>query len=87
MLSSIQEAILESKIAVYPNPSSGQVWINVHDLMIEKIDIFDVSGKKIASQQGNNEKIIPLSILNAGTYFLRIQTDRGIVIKKVVQLR
>jgi len=52
----------------------------------EKMEIFDVAGRKIFSYDGKNKEIFVDLIKNLpkGTYFLRIITNKGIYVKKLI---
>lgn len=62
-----------SQIRVYPNPSSNSIHIALKEKTIQKIEIFDVTGKSIFSKVGdkNTETIHVESLVN-GIYFIKI---------------
>jgi len=72
-------------IGIYPNPTTGELRITSYELRIEKIEIIDIAGKKIFSSESITfpEATIDISHLQAGTYFLKVITEKGEVIKKV----
>ena len=70
------------KISIYPNPTSGQLKIENGELRIEKVEIVDVTGKTILM---SGETTIDISHLPNGTYFVKIQTESGILVKKVIK--
>ena len=80
----------KAEITVKPNPTNGQLNINSAQLTIDNIEIFDVVGKQYSIEA---KQILPaegtitidISRLANGMYFLKIQTDNGIVTKKVVR--
>ncbi|MCL2511837.1 MAG: Ig-like domain-containing protein, partial [Bacteroidales bacterium] len=73
-------------IMVYPNPTSGEITIENGELKIENVEIFDIMGKKITFNfQLSTFNSIDLSHLPTGVYFLRIQTESGIVVRRVVK--
>jgi hypothetical protein len=66
---------------LYPNPTTGIVTIQ-SDKIIEKIEIYDVSSKKLA--QYFEYPQLNLSFLSSGVYFLKlISIDHKFVIKKL----
>jgi hypothetical protein len=74
-------------IKVYPNPTTGELIIESGELRIDEFVIFDISGRK---QKAENRKIegatlIDISELPVGVYFLRITTDQGEVVRKVLK--
>jgi len=78
-----------SKFNVSPNPASE--FINVSNLPISlsfKISLFNSLGKEISLQQilktTSNELTLSLPELSEGIYWLRIESDEGTVMKKIV---
>jgi autotransporter-associated beta strand protein len=72
-------------VRVYPNPTRGEVIIEMGDMEygICDIEIFDIMGKKVSHLTISHP--ISISHLPAGMYFLRIQTETGIITKKIVK--
>lgn len=80
--SNIRENLNET-ITIYPNPSNGGV-INLNsNLEINSVNIYNVIGQTIFSSK-SNIKTIDVSKFNKGTYLIQIETDKGVVVKKVV---
>lgn len=52
---------------------------------IKRVEVFDISGKSLFKTE-NIGKNDPLSIEQAGTYFLKIQTEKGVLMRKIVKL-
>jgi len=75
-------------ISIYPNPTTGQLIIKSEKLQIDKVEIFDVYGKIISSQYLNistSQLELDVTNLHTGVYIIAIQTDNGIVHKKIVK--
>jgi len=75
-------------INIYPNPTDGELRINSGELKIRNVVFFDIYGRNIgANKQIYSEKEIVTNIshLSAGVYFVRILTETGEVIKKVLK--
>ena len=77
-------------IRIYPNPTDGELRVEMCDMRYEICDItiFDTFGRKLQvsnlkSQISNHQ--IDISHLPNGVYFLRIQTENGVVVRKVVK--
>ena len=71
------------KILLYPNPTTGELRIECGELRIENVDIFDVFGRKLLSHFQNTT--IDISHLPVGVYFVKLYTESGEVIKKVLK--
>ena len=75
-------------ITVFPNPTNGAVTISNPELRITDVEIFDSYGKNISAHlfiTSLSNHLINISHLPAGVYFLRIQTDEGMAMRKVVK--
>ena len=83
----IASATLSNQISVYPNPTSGELKIENGELKIKSVEVFDVYGRRLLSQPSpkSPETVIDISHLTTGVYFLRIHTEAGQVIKKVLK--
>ena len=76
------------EVSVFPNPTSGKLHVRFSDnLMVQSYALYDISGKQV--QRGEEESIpdftLDLSSLAAGFYSLVLETDKGILVKKVVK--
>jgi|SRR5690554_67225 len=83
----INEFVSE-KFNIFPNPATDLVTItNNESIGIEKVSVYDSTGKIVKSQKGKKENEILLNTedLNSGTYFLHIVTSDGTGIKKLVK--
>jgi len=77
-------------IEVYPNPTSGELHVTSDALHVTGVEVFDLIGRKqkAESRKGEEEKgemVIDISGLPVGVYLLKINTDAGEVVKKVVK--
>lgn len=75
----------EIDVQIFPVPASDVVQI-VSPKIISGIQLFDVSGKLILQNQNINQTHFEIhtSSLTKGVYFLQINTDGKIVVKKLV---
>jgi len=62
-------------ISIYPNPATDHINILNVKTKIEKVVIFDLSGKQMLS---DNKEKINVSRLPSGVYMLSVKTDSGI---------
>ena len=84
----IVETHCNASLQIYPNPTTGELTINNEQLTINNIEIFDIYGKKhhisyLTSHISNHQ--INISHLPAGIYFLKITTENGVFVEKVVK--
>jgi hypothetical protein len=64
-------------VSVYPNPTADVV--TVEETEATDVEIYDINGKKIASQSMQNTNMVSLHGLSAGSYFLRLLNDGELV--------
>lgn len=69
------------EIVVYPNPTNGHLAIAGDGIQL--IEVFNIIGEKLI--QVNNQNTIDLQALSEGSYIVRITTQAGTVIKRVVK--
>ena len=72
----------ENKVLVSPNPSNGLIELNSN--LFSKVNIFDVTGKLVASRlmQGINK--IDLTSLSKGVYLLKAISGNQTAVSKIV---
>lgn len=73
----------EKSITVFPNPAHNSISIE-SPFTILKIEMTDISGKTMAIFDKITDNAIPLSIAHRGLLFLKIFTDKGVFIKKII---
>ena len=75
--------ISETQVNIYPNPTNGIV--NIEGENINKIEVYNISGKKIIETINiNNLTSIDISDHQNGIYFIHITSDNGVLVKKIV---
>jgi minor extracellular serine protease Vpr len=75
------EEISTNDFSIYPNPATSGLSINFDgNKVIEKIEIYDISGKLI--QENLNTNTINIEKLNFGTYILRFESNGKIYQQK-----
>jgi hypothetical protein len=89
--SAVQEKPLAADtLAIYPNPATGVITIFAGSTTIERVSVLSVLGvemltlDKPGGMSYNSEITLDLSQLPSGTYFLRIVTAEGSVLRKVI---
>jgi hypothetical protein len=80
--------ISTSSISVYPNPTSGELTVS-SEYNVLSIEVFDMMGKKVRANNYSPQlgvvSTLNLDHLPAGTYFLKIEIENGMVVKKVIK--
>lgn len=76
---------LQKEMKVYPNPARGMVTVtNNSAIKMKAITVFNIMGQKVFGAQPNTEKyMLDVSGFAAGIYNIVIDTDKGIVTKKL----
>jgi hypothetical protein len=67
-------------IKVYPNPARDIVFINFAGNNI-KVTLFDITGKQVKSY--NNTTSIDVTSIPSGLYLMRIESNFGLVVKRI----
>lgn len=85
---SVEEEELRATIKVYPNPAKHQFFIkNESFLNLEKVVIYDVSGRLISEHNiSNTSRIKTINIEGAskGVYFVNIHSDNASITRKLI---
>lgn len=73
------------KINIYPNPSNDKLFISAlnNNINMEKFILFNREGKKVLVINDIGQAM-DVSHLPTGLYFLQVQTNEGILNKKIV---
>jgi len=78
--------IEEDKFIIYPNPVASNLFLKVsNEIRIKRAVILDFSGREILRKE-NVDSEINVENLIRGMYILKLDTDRGIFIKKILKL-
>jgi endonuclease I len=78
-------AVATNQIKLFPNPVNGNVVtiISNQDLAVE---VYDVLGKKVKSQAiTSNQKTLNITGLSQGIYMVKLNSNTGSVIKKLIK--
>ena len=90
-ISNISETAFEGRLEVYPNPSRGIFNISFTSETVQdlKVRVLNVIGEEILKEDvqqfvGEYVKSVNLNQYNSGIYFLEIETDQGVINKKII---
>ncbi|RIJ41429.1 DUF7619 domain-containing protein [Pontibacter oryzae] len=88
----VEESSPTESVELYPNPTTGLVTLSfVHaDFDLQKLHVFSATGSLVqtmALPQPRPEKLeVNLETAKPGVYLLQLQTDRGLIVKKLTIL-
>jgi len=76
-----------SGIKLYPNPTTGEVYIEAKNMDVDKIFVYDMLGKELTTkvsitQSGDNQYIVDLSNLPVGMFFIKTPSASAKVFKQ-----
>ena len=69
---------IDINLSVFPNPSRGQITI-LSDIDVRQINVYSIEGKLIS-----NRTTTTFTINKTGVYFIKVITDEGSLIKKII---
>lgn len=76
-----------SDINIYPNPTQGIVYIDDPNHEVYKILLFDQQGKSIANETSiTSNQILDLSNYPNQTFIIKLMTQFGVIVKKIVHI-
>jgi hypothetical protein len=83
----INEIDNKNQIILYPNPTTGEVMISSGDLQVRSVEVFDIFGRKLSSYTFHSSFLTSINIshLSTGIYFVKISTEIGEVVRKVLK--
>ncbi len=70
---------------ISPNPTGHSIQIGGLDAAIQQIAVYNLLGAEVLSKKNVEDKTLDLSSLSSGTYLLKMQTDAGTIVRKVVK--
>lgn len=75
---------LSNSVSFYPNPANKELF--VEGVQVGEIEIMNMQGRVICNENVLEPKnIIDISKLTSGVYLIKVQTDNGIFIKKLIK--
>jgi hypothetical protein len=84
-LSTTNNIDLEKSISAYYNPKNKEIILsNKNNIEISNIEIYTILGKNVKSEIWV-DNLIPISTFPNGVYILKILTNKGIILKKIIK--
>lgn len=80
--------ILASSFKTFPNPVNNVITIsNDKNILLTDVRVTDINGRTVKTINANNVSEVQINVadLNAGVYFLNINSDSGKAVKKIVK--
>ncbi|CAC9975196.1 T9SS type A sorting domain-containing protein [Flavobacterium panici] len=80
----IEDLVFE-KLAVYPNPTKGE--LHIDNIVLEKASVYDVLGKLVTTTKftnGSNTNSINLSGFPKGIYYVYLESEGSTLVRKII---
>lgn len=71
-----------ASVKMYPNPATQVV--NIETDNVFTVELYDIQGKKIMEDKGENQLSVDVSVLQKGMYFVKVVTDTGSEVKELL---
>ena len=72
-------------INIYPNPANDRLYIEA-ETEIKDVVIYDVYGRRLQSIVNSQQSLsVDLSDLKSGIYFIKINTNKGNIVKRIIK--
>lgn len=73
-------------VNVYPNPTGGELYVELNTELEKKITVYDLTGRVLSERMTTERKVsFDISKNPAGVYFVRIQSNQAIKMVKIVR--
>lgn len=80
----LSEKTESSRIILYPNPITSNLYIASANEKIEKVLIYSFTGALVKTITNSSESV-DVSNLNAGSYLVKVTTDKGSFTQKIIK--
>ncbi|MEI6506843.1 MAG: T9SS type A sorting domain-containing protein [Bacteroidota bacterium] len=77
---------IKSSLVLYPNPTSGELFINSVNDQVKNISVMNITGQVVA-QYSDSSKVIKMDIsnLNSGLYFVQVRENDQVSTMKLLK--
>ncbi len=84
----INKLVRSNELNIYPNPNNGSFVIEPQNTLYNvHCTVYDVNGKAVLSQTINGKTTIDAGSLNEGVYNISLQSNEGVINKRLVIVR
>jgi hypothetical protein len=71
--------------AIFPNPAKDEVIVVNNSMQEVKIEIVSINGRVLSSVQSNEQEVrVDVSNVSPGLFFLRIHSQNGTILRKII---
>jgi len=81
---SIEDNLVDNTFSIYPNPTNSKVNIK-SESKFEEVEIYNIQGQKVLCSKIFENQEIDMSLLQTGTYFLKIKNDKTVKNVKIIK--
>lgn len=84
----VEDNVFSQEVRLLPNPASKQVTIHLPTSMDAELRLFDMSGKILKNEgqvKFQNTYTLDISDLATGVYFIKLNSPKGTVVKKLIK--
>ncbi len=82
-IKSNEDLLLTQNIKLYPNPVANNLTID-SEIRLIKVEIFTLLGQRVKIVN-NNFRSINLEYLSKGIYMIKIHSEKGITVRKLIK--
>ena len=81
----IKDIETNDNVSIYPNPVNDRLYIETQT-QTQTVEIFDIYGRRQKSiVNSQRSTVIDLSDLKSGIYFVKINTEKGNIVKRIIK--
>ncbi|QHI34790.1 hypothetical protein IMCC3317_01340 [Kordia antarctica] len=81
---STEEFAANNEIQVYPNPTTGKLWVHFNTTENYTYSLFDSKGMLVKSGHITSQEYINITNLSSGYYLLKILSENTVITKKIL---
>ena len=76
------EGVANIFVSLYPNPAWSETTVQIHGAEIVRTRMLDINGRQVLETEGHGQ--LDVSTLPSGVYFVEVETDRGVFVRKLI---
>ncbi|MCF8461143.1 MAG: T9SS type A sorting domain-containing protein [Flavobacteriales bacterium] len=81
------DEVAMGEISLYPNPTTGEVFLSNSSPRnaVLSVEVIDTQGRLLSKETGSGISKVDMRTLSTGIYLLRIQTEKGMQVERVIK--